>query len=253
MRQTVDQSAATVSATSASRFAARSRSRRWLTLRWVVLALSLCAVLGGAWWVAYFSPLLTVRRVHVVGVTSLSPQQVLQSAQAPIGQPLARLDRDTIQARIRHIPQIDTAEVARQWPHTVRITIAEREAAAVVPRGDGYVVVDSDGVAFNTVKTAPSGVPVIYVSASLAPPETVRAGISVLRVLPASIARRVVVVSASSPDNVELKLDRGQTVRWGSFEQSDHKAKVLAALMKINRSAQVYDVSAPNAPATRGG
>ncbi len=49
-------------------------------------------------------------------------------------------------------------------------------------------------------------------------------------------------------DDVALTLRSGDLVRWGSVEDADLKASVLAALMK--RKASVYDVSAPRLPTT---
>ena len=50
---------------------------------------------------------------------------------------------------------------------------------------------------------------------------------------------------------VTLRLTRDRTVVWGSPERGDRKATVLTALM--SRRADVYDVSAPDAPTTRRG
>ena len=51
-------------------------------------------------------------------------------------------------------------------------------------------------------------------------------------------------------DDVVLTLADGVTVRWGSAEQSDRKAAVLAALLKVR--AATNDVSAPDLPTSKG-
>jgi cell division protein FtsQ len=66
--------------------------------------------------------------------------------------------------------------------------------------------------------------------------------------LPPDLARKVVSVSATTRDDIELTLRSGDRVRWGSAEQPDVKAEVLRALM--NRKADIYDVAAPELPTT---
>jgi cell division protein FtsQ len=49
---------------------------------------------------------------------------------------------------------------------------------------------------------------------------------------------------------VQLALKGGKTVKWGSADESERKAAVLAAL--LTRPGKVYDVAAPDAPAVSG-
>ena len=77
---------------------------------------------------------------------------------------------------------------------------------------------------------------------------TVTAFVEVLLNLPDSVADRVERVTAATKDNVTLVLDGvGQRVVWGSAEQSELKARVLARLMENQGSkARVeFDVTAP--------
>ena len=50
-------------------------------------------------------------------------------------------------------------------------------------------------------------------------------------------------------DRIEIQLSDGDTIVWGSAEQSQVKAQVLSVL--LSQEASVYDVSAPHAPTTR--
>ena len=52
-------------------------------------------------------------------------------------------------------------------------------------------------------------------------------------------------------DRISLVLRDGRVVVWGSAEQSEDKAAVLAALLRA-RDAQRYDVSVPGQPVTSG-
>jgi cell division protein FtsQ len=50
-------------------------------------------------------------------------------------------------------------------------------------------------------------------------------------------------------DQISLVLKDGRKVVWGSADQSDTKADVLATLL-AGVQAQVYDVSVPSKPTT---
>jgi cell division protein FtsQ len=59
----------------------------------------------------------------------------------------------------------------------------------------------------------------------------------------------VATIQARTPDGIRLQLTDGDTVVWGSSEDSRLKAQVLTSLIK--QSANTYDVSAPHYPAIR--
>jgi cell division protein FtsQ len=79
---------------------------------------------------------------------------------------------------------------------------------------------------------------------------TVRSIVTVSAALPDSLRSRVISISAGSPDSIALNLQAGIKVVWGSADDSPRKAEVLTVLMR--RQAQVYDVSAPDLPVTKG-
>jgi cell division protein FtsQ len=70
----------------------------------------------------------------------------------------------------------------------------------------------------------------------------------VLQSLPPDLRDRVVSLSATTRDDVDLILRSGDEVRWGSADQAEMKAEVLRVLLK--RKADMYDVSAPELPTT---
>jgi cell division protein FtsQ len=73
--------------------------------------------------------------------------------------------------------------------------------------------------------------------------------VTIWQSLPADLRGKIVGVSASTRDDVELVLKSGSKVRWGSSEQGALKAQVLSALLQ--RRAGFYDVSAPELPTTQ--
>jgi cell division protein FtsQ len=237
-----------LSATSGRRFARRIWARRWSRLR-VLVALGLVMVLAGvAGWVVLESSLLSVRTVEVSGTARVSPAEVLAAADVAPATPLARVDTDAVARRVRALVAVRGVSVSRRWPRSVHIVVQERVPAAVQRRGTSYLLVDRSGVAFDTVRKRPPGLPLVtapVVAGELA----FRAAVTVLTSVPASVRRQLIEVRAASPEQVTLQLTRDRTVVWGSPDRGERKAAVLTALM--SRRAQVYDVSAPDAPTTR--
>jgi cell division protein FtsQ len=239
-----------VSWTSLPRFAARARARRRLALRPALVAVLFLASMLGLAYLVYLSPVLAVTRVDIVGEARLTTADVVGAARVPHGRQLARLDTDEVRKRVEALPAIRSADVRRRPPGTVRITVIERVAAAVVRSRGGYRLVDDQGIAFASARSRPRGLPLIETGPAGATPRTLGRAAAVFRALPPGLERRLTAVRADSPDSISLTFRGGTLVVWGGPERSAGKAEVLAALMR--HQARVYDVSAPDAPTTRG-
>lgn len=238
------------------------RPRLKLSRRGIAVLCGLVAVLLGVGvWLVWFSSVFDVRTVTVVGVRSLTKDQVVRAAQVPLGGPLERLDTGAVEARVeKALPRVDHADVSTSWPHAVRITVTERIPVAAV-RGDngGYTLEDATGVRFATLPTPPAGVPVVQLALSASgnsalaqfPEAVLVAGaVEVAKSLPPAVAKRTARVVVHSYDDIELTLTGPSgTVYWGSPDLSARKAVVLGALLK--QDAKGYDVSAPTDPALR--
>ncbi|MDD2858655.1 MAG: FtsQ-type POTRA domain-containing protein [Candidatus Nanopelagicales bacterium] len=218
---------------------AARRTRSPMRHRVVITVLVLLAAVAVGW-IVWFSSLLTADAVSVVGVEGGTAQQVRTTAAVTLGQPLAQVDTQAIQDRLTQLAWIDAIEVRRGWPHDVVIAVTPRTPQATT--ADGRVV-DAEGVAFTPVVPVTGALPTVRGSGV-----GLVAAMGVLTSLPQDLRQKVVRLSASTRDDVELHLRSGATVIWGSVEQPELKAQVLSALLK--RRAKVYDVSAPELPTT---
>jgi cell division protein FtsQ len=211
--------------------------------------LAVVGILAAGGWLLYGSRFLVVRSVQVTGTHLVPAAEVLAAAAIPPGQPLIRVDTAAAASRVERITQVQSAQVSRQWPDGVLITVHERTAALAIPLvGGGFALVDSAGVVVQQVRAQPPGIPRFIPAGPLAGNPGVRAAASVLRQLPAGIARRVTSVTVPTVDAVTLHLARRITVDWGSTGGSAQKARELAILMHTH--ARFYDVSAPGTAAT---
>lgn len=216
--------------------------RRWVALLSVLTVVAMVYLL-------WFSSMLGVQTVDVIGSNAVPAEQVRGAAAVPDQKPMLRLDTDEIQDRVAQMPGIATVDVSRSWPNTVEITVTERNAIAFFdsgPGGDGVHLIDGGGVVFKTVKERPAGLPELKLPSVSADDPVTRAVTGVLGVIPQQLLKQVTTASANTPASVEFALADGKTVRWGTAADTDRKAKVLAAL--LTREGKVYDVSAPDLP-----
>jgi cell division protein FtsQ len=239
--------------------AAPARRVGWKT---VFFALAAVAIVAGVAWALLGSRFLVVRSVQVTGTgPQVSRAQVLAAARIPAGLPLIRVNTAAVAQRVDGIRQVQSAQVSRNWPHTVVISVRLRTPvfAVAVARG-GYALVDAYGVDVRDSARRPPGLPLLQLTAgaagtggaagpsSLRP--VARAAAAVLHELPPRVARRVAVVSAPTPAEVSVQLASGAVIVWGDTSRSAEKARELALLMRTH--ARLYDVSAPGTAVTQG-
>ncbi|MCA6095747.1 FtsQ-type POTRA domain-containing protein [Streptomyces sp. SCA3-4] len=236
----------------------RSRPlRRRRALLWAVAAVLLGAA---AWWALYGSTWLRVTRVEVGGTAVLTPDEVREAAEVPLGEPLASVDTDAIAERLRtRLRRIATVDVERSWPHGIRLEVTERQPKALLEKGGKFIEIDGEGVRFATVDHPLDKVPRLVVEPDRSPSHRrfgtdrlEREAVRVAAALPDPVRGDTRVIRVRSYDAITVELTGGRTIVWGSGERSDAKARTLTALLKAAGGAKRFDVSAPGAPAVSG-
>ncbi len=217
----------------------RRPRRRWLRFALVVLVVALAV------WMVWFSSVFAAAQVRVLGVEGARADAALTAAAVPVGVPLARVDTARAERAVRGLPWVLDAEVRRGWPSEIVVAVTARVPIATVtaPDGTGRLGVDAEGVTFPVAGALPKGLPTVTADGV-----GLTASMAALATLPPDLARKVVSVSATTRDDIELTLRSGDVVRWGSADQPELKAEVLRALM--DRKADIYDVAAPEVPTT---
>ncbi|MBI5230653.1 MAG: FtsQ-type POTRA domain-containing protein [Coriobacteriales bacterium] len=114
------------------------------TALWVALAVLVVGAVVGLVAV-YRSQAFAVSNVQVDGNSRLTRDQILRGAAVPGDATLLRVDTNTIAGAIERSPWIADAEVERDFPSTLRITVVEREPGAVVAIGKKRWVIATDG------------------------------------------------------------------------------------------------------------
>lgn len=223
----------------------------WKAVFFVSTAVVIVGVMA---WALLGSSLLVVRSVSVAGNGKVvSAGQVVSAARVTLGQPLIWVDTGAIARRVERLRQVQSADVSKDWPTTLVITVQLRKPAFALPVHGSYALVDQFGVTIRDVASKPPGLPVLTVnttSRSLRGSPAVHAAAAVLGELPPRIATRVRGVTTGGPNDVSVQLANGSVVVWGGAERGRIKAKELRILMR--RHARVYDVSGVGTAMTRG-
>ncbi|MGA9871879.1 MAG: FtsQ-type POTRA domain-containing protein [Rhodococcus sp. (in: high G+C Gram-positive bacteria)] len=221
-----------------------SRSRRRVGL----IAAALVAAVVAGFAVVYFSPLLTVRTIDVDGAVTVPQQEILAELAVPMGEKLVRVDANAAAQRVAAIPALASVRVQRQYPSTIRVTVAERVAVVFVDRPDGTHLLDADGVDF-AVAPPPPGVLRLVTDNPGADDPATESALAVLDSMPRALRDTLVEVRAGSASDVTLQLADGRTLVWGNRDNSERKSAVALALM--SQPGQILDVSSPDLPTTK--
>jgi cell division protein FtsQ len=219
-------------------------ARPYVRRRWIALAV-LVTVLGVGYLVIFTST-FGARSINVVGAKTIPADAVRTAAAIEPGTPLVRLDTDEVAARVGKLPKVFSVQVSRSFPSTVEITIVERTPVAIVSSATNVHLVDGTGLDYEVVKRAPPGLPELVVATVKPDDPATRAAVAVLSAIPQQLRAQVASVTAKTPGSVQLALADERTIKWGSAENSQRKAAVLAPL--LTRPGKIYDVATPEFP-----
>jgi cell division protein FtsQ len=231
----------------------RARGRRRLR-RLVVAAGAAAAVLTA--FAATRTPLFDVDRVAVVGAVRTASADVIAAAAVPDGQALLDVDLAAIERRVDDLPWVAAAEASRHWPGTVVVSVAERQPVAVAPTEAGeWAVLAGDGRLMEVVAEPPTGLipiadipPIDEAEPELAP-STLDA-LGVVRLLPATLAPRVVAAAPAAGGRVELRLQPAGVIRIKPGPQLTDQIVAAATVLEATAGHCVgsIDVQVPEHP-----
>jgi cell division protein FtsQ len=210
-------------------------------------------------WAAFFSPLLAVRDVRVLGADHTTPAAIAEAAGLSTDDNLLLVSTSEIATAAETLPWVRDAEVSRKLPGTVVVRVTERRPAMLLALSGARWLIDRDGHVLGEADRGES-LPIlsgfdpgeVAPGMNLALPQA-RAAMRVWRSLPSGLASHVVAVFAPTPHRISLSLDTSTTVRYGSPTGAAAKNAVLKALLARVRAqgeAPAYiDVRVPENPA----
>ena len=228
-----------------SKTPARGLIRGLKLLMWSALV---SVVVVGLGLVLYFTPIMAARDTVISGLNTVSKEEVEQAAAIVPGTPLLQIDTDAVAERVATIRRVASARVQREYPSTLRITVAERVPVVVKDYPDGSHLFDRDGVDFASAPPPP-GLP--YLDADNPGPsdDPTKAALQVLLALRPEVSGQVSRIAAPSVASITLTLVDGREVIWGTTDRTEEKALKLGAL--LTQPGRTYDVSSPDLPTVK--
>jgi cell division protein FtsQ len=232
---------------------ARSRRRRYFI--GIALILGVVTLV----YVMFWSPLLAVDEVKVVGARHTTSEEIATIAELDSGDNLLRLSTSAIAEKAEQLPWVKSAEVDRMLPGTVRVRVVERRPALVLSLASGRWTIDRSGVVLDEGEAA-KGLPVlagveiggVVPGDRLQTEESIDA-LKAYRSLPQRMRKNVAGVFAPTRERISFSLVGGTVVRFGAAERLEAKNEVLKALLARLReegSSPAYiDVRVPTNPA----
>jgi cell division protein FtsQ len=232
------------------RFTRHARTRRRVAVAAVV---TVVALVGGIAAIV-FSPALELRTITIVGASQTDEAALHAAVDHQLGTPLALVDFAALTDDLSRFPRIRSYTTESVPPHTLVLTIVERQSIGVVPDGTGFAVVDPAGVVLESTSARPEGLPLISAGEASIGNPAFASVVDVLLALPPELLARVDSIAASTKDDVSFVLGGDtQSVIWGSVDRSVLKARVLAEILATHEATArlEYDVSAPEAVVVR--
>ena len=235
------------------RSVARTRRRRLLT------RLALIAGAAALVWLAFFSPLLAVREVKLSGAKHTSPSEVEDVVGLDSSDNLLLVSTSEIVERMKTLPWVESVSVDRKLPGTVKVSVTERKASALLAVGYQQFTLD-DRARVLAAGAVGEGLPVLA-GLQMEPPEPgerlespeLRGAFDALGALSKRLRADVAAVFAPTVERITFQMSDGIQVRYGAAEDMASKNEVLTGLLRRMRgegkTAFYVDVRVPEVPA----
>lgn len=179
---------------------------------------------------------LSVEEVLVLGRQHTDAADILDALGAVRGTPILDIDVPAAKARISALPWVRSAEIVRQLPNSLHITLDEYQAFALWQHDARYTLIDKDGTAIVDVATASPDMPMVV--GTDAPAHT-KALFEALNEQP-ELQQRVKAAVRFGGRRWDILLDAiegGITVKLPEANVTD----ALAGLVKLNAEHQLLN------------
>jgi cell division protein FtsQ len=195
---------------------------------------------GGRWLLT--TQRFAVARVEVRGASRMLPEQVMAAAAIPRGTNIFRLDTAGVIDRIEALPEVRRADVVRELPNRVVISVEERRPFTLVHGGRLHWM-DEEGRLLGTSPSAVSSpLPVIsgltadeLASMRTSPGPRARAAIAVIRALIRSggLTAEISEIDMSRREGPVLYTIDGVEVRLGNEDWEERLQRLEGVLAQV--------------------
>jgi cell division septal protein FtsQ len=227
-------------------------ARRGSTASLVIITL---IVLGIGTWVFLNSAFFSIQEVRVQGSRAVSTEDVRGLSGVELGDNLIALATKGVEERLERDPWIESAEVERDLPRTVVITVVERRPAGWLEDPEGFVVVAGDGTILERPVVEPQRLPALGTMPDAVEPgegiDSVAVPLRVTSSMDPRTLREIAAVTIQGLD-VALELRGGGGVVYGPATDIRAKNRALGDMLRWaareGLAIESIDVRVPSAP-----
>ena len=226
--------------------------------RGLAVGLVVVAILVGAFFWVRQSSLVAVRQVTITGVSGPDAAQIRAALSgAARGMSTLGLDQGRLHAAVAPFPVVRALHLHAEFPHGLRIAVAEQVPVAVLVAGGERTLVAGDGTLLRSAHTT-SLLPTV--SSPVVPGGSHVTGTSLTEVqllaaAPYALLARVASAGRSSQDGLIVSLRRGPMIVFGADAELAAKWRAAVAVLasSSSSSASYIDVTDPARPAAGSG
>ena len=91
------------------------------------------------------SPIFNIKNITVAGNSKISSEAIISLSGLNIDQNIFNFRTSNVKEGIKQNPYIDTVEIKRKFPDTVKISVQERTATYMLTYGNAYVYINNQG------------------------------------------------------------------------------------------------------------
>lgn len=214
------------------------------TLRWWLLSAFVAVV--ALFVMLLESPVFEINDVQISGAARTSEGSILDALAISSDQALLTYDTSEGRDDLATLPWVETVDVTRQWPSSLRVVIRERTVAAAIGRPDGseWAVVARDGMVVEYRMTPPSGVPLIVATQDIvdsssigSPVPGVDRALEIAHGLPLQLAPWVTTWSVDVDGVVVAELVGSARANFGALD--DHRTQYVSLASILNGGADL--------------
>lgn len=221
-----------------------------------------------------------IQNVQIEGTDHLTDEEVSALVSIPEGATLLNVDAKGIEASLIRDSWVESVDVARVFPDTLKITVNEREVGAVaeVPIGTNQTIqkwaLAEDGMWLMAIPEQSSEVgqrlsEQIYADADAAlhikgipygvdpkigaycTDDSVLNALSIINGLTTELADEVKTVTATDEESTLLTLDNNIEIAFGTADNVREKERICNQIMEENPSVVYINVRVPDRPTWR--
>lgn len=197
-------------------------------------------ICSGVMAIIIYSPLFTMQRLMVSGNTYLTATEIKEIARIYRGEPLFKIETNTVMQNLTRDLRIESATVHRRLPDTIEVNIVERKPLATVTTDYGYVDFDRQGKVIACYKSLKNmTIPLItgivlnnlYIGDDNGN-ETVQGVLTLLNGLDENSLNQLSEINLSSPKSIVVYTINNVEIKLGDLSRVDEKAELVNGFLK---------------------